>query len=440
MRINKLKLQNFRCYENLEIDFDKELTVVVGFNGKGKTAIFDALVIALAPYLEQFGEKGRRIEYRDVRRIPRYKEDGMHIASMENQYPVRVQAACTLANGTQIASSRCLDEDGRRGGDASALSAYGGMLAGSVDRDEETLLPVLGYYGTQRIWIDSRLMTHIDKSLAERIWGYDECLEPSSSYSSFGTWFEHITKCAQEHEEHGGDCHSDYHMVKQAVQNAVNASLASTGFGGIYYNYELDSFVVSHPDIGEMLVDSLSDGFRSVISMVADLAYRMVRLNPFLGERAVLDTPGIVLIDEIDMHLHPLWQQTVLGDLRNAFPKLQFVVTTHSPQVLSSVPASSIRVLSWGKQFEGVRHVAFSLGAESDQILRQIQNVSSRPKGLAIVRDLEHYLELVSEDKWDTEEALNLRKKLDEWSRGYEPALLRADMDIRLRQFRRRRP
>lgn len=59
------------------------------------------------------------------------------------------------------------------------------------------------------------------------------------------------------------------------------------------------------------------------------------------------------------MHLHPLWQQTVLLDLQKTFPMVQFVVTTHSAQVLSSVPAESIRVLAWGKQFEGVRHVDF---------------------------------------------------------------------------------
>ena len=91
-----------------------------------------------------------------------------------------------------------------------------------------------------------------------------------------------------------------------------------------------------------MVVDDLSDGFRSILSMVADLAYRMVRLNPQLGAQAVVATPGVVLIDEIDMHLHPLWQQTVLLDMQRAFPKVQFIVTTHSPQVLSSVPAESV--------------------------------------------------------------------------------------------------
>lgn len=191
--------------------------------------------------------------------------------------------------------------------------------------------------------------------------------------------------------------------------------------------------------MGELIVDDLSDGSRCIISMAADLAYRMVRLNPFLGERSVIDTPGVVLIDEVDMHLHPSWQQTILLDLQQAFPNIQFIVTTHSPQVLSSVPAETIRILVWGKNFEGIKLVDFSLGAESTQLLQEIQNVSTRIGALPIVQDLKRYLELISKDQWDTEEALELRKKLDAWAKGHEPALLRADMDIRLRKFRRKR-
>ena len=297
---------------------------------------------------------------------------------------------------------------------------------------------MLAYYGTQRIWVDSKLMTNFHKSLMERNVGYEECLEPSSSYSTFGKWFEYVTKCAQSEQQYSAEVKRNV-MLKNAIQNAVDVCLESTGLRDLYYNYRLKCFVVIHPDMGEMVVDELSDGFRSIISMVADLAYRMARLNPQLREDAVTKTPGLVLIDEVEMHLHPLWQQTVLLDLQKTFPMVQFVVTTHSAQVLSSVPTESIRVLAWGKQFEGVRHVDFSLGANSYQLLQDIQNVSPRPQALPIVQDLKRYLQLVSEDAWDTPEALELRKKLDKWSKGKEPALLRADMDIRMRQFRRRR-
>lgn len=114
-------------------------------------------------------------------------------------------------------------------------------------------------------------------------------------------------------------------------------------------------------------------------------------------------------------------------------------MTTHSPQVLSTVPAEAIRILRWDNNLINIDKPAFSLGAESFQLLKDIQNVDTRPQALPIVKDLYRYLMLVSEDKWDTDEARELRKRLDEWSKGCEPALVRADTEIRMKSFRRKK-
>lgn len=438
MRVDRLKLKNFRCYSELNIDFDSKLTVIVGENGRGKTAIFDALSIALEPYLHTFHVQGRNIVQKDVRRVPVYAEDGIHIARMENKYPVAIQLeGCAL--NKKMSCTRILQQDGTRIDEAEDLLSNGERLCAEMKQHHATLLPAFAYYGTSRIWVDSNLMNTYDNSLDDRNTGYEECLEPSSSYNTFGKWYRSVMQSLENDKLPDDDNKQTCLLVRDAVQQAIDACLASTGLHDLYYNFKLDAFVVSHPDTGEMIVDDLSDGFRSILSMVADLAYRMVRLNPFLGRRAILDTPGIVLIDEIDMHLHPSWQQTVLLDLQKAFPKVQFIVTTHSPQVLGSVPPDSIRVLEWEKEFVGVRRVNFSLGATSYQILQDIQNVQPRSEKLPIVQHLKRYLELVSEDKWDSEEAKTLRKQLDLWAHGNEPALIRADMDIRMRQFRRKR-
>lgn len=437
MRVDRLKLKNFRCYSELNIDFDSKLTVIVGENGRGKTAIFDALAIALEPYLHTFHVQGRNIVQKDVRRVPVYAEDGIHIARMENKYPVAIQLeGCAL--NKKMSCTRILQQDGTRIDEAEDLLSNGERLCAEMKQHHATLLPAFAYYGTSRIWVDSNLMNTYDNSLDDRNTGYEECLEPSSSYNTFGKWYRSVMQSLENDKLPDDDNKQTCLLVRDAVQQAIDACLASTGLHDLYYNFKLDAFVVSHPDTGEMIVDDLSDGFRSILSMVADLAYRMVRLNPFLGRRAILDTPGIVLIDEIDMHLHPSWQQTVLLDLQKAFPKVQFIVTTHSPQVLGSVLPDSIRVLEWEKEFVGVRRVNFSLGATSYQILQDIQNVQPRSEKLPIVQHLKRYLELVSEDKWDSEEAKTLRKQLDLWAHGNEPALIRADMDIRMRQFRRK--
>ncbi len=342
MRIDRLKLKNFRCYDELDIDFDPKLTVIVGENGKGKTAVFDALAIALEPYLRAFAVPGRTILPKDVRRVPVYGKDGKHIERMESKYPVEVRLEGE-ALGRKLSCTRVLSAEGELQEDACDLLDNGAELRQAAARHEQVLFPAFAYYGTSRIWVDSSLMAHYDKSLEAREVGYEECLEPSSSYNTFGKWFEHVSRCALEESQQGERDIQRNLLIKKAIQQAVDACMSSMGLHDLYYNFKLKTFVVSHPVTGEMVVDDLSDGFRSVLSMVADLAYRMVRLNPHLGERAVVDTPGLVLIDEIDMHLHPLWQQTVLLDLQKAFPLVQFVVTTHSPQVLGSVPADSIR-------------------------------------------------------------------------------------------------
>ena len=91
MQIERLRLKNFRCYDELDIDFEPRLTVIVGENGKGKTAIFDALAIALEPYLRSFDASGRQITPQDVRRVPVYKKDMRHIDGMECHYPVEIK-------------------------------------------------------------------------------------------------------------------------------------------------------------------------------------------------------------------------------------------------------------------------------------------------------------------------------------------------------------
>lgn len=422
MHIQKLELQNFRCYKQLEIDFEKKLTVIVGENGRGKTAIFDGVAIGLESYLAAFKKQTYHITAKDVHRAPIHDAQ-QRLIGMETRLPVGLKLEVVAYNHSYYCQ-KCYDEKGEHILE-DTLGNLGTALAGTNDKT----LPVLAYYGTSRLWQDSDLLIDKHKSLEDRAVGYEECLEPSASFNTFGKWLEHIS------QQDG----LIYKMIQTAILNAVDSCLKSTGLHGLYYNSQLKALVINHPDMGEQLVSDLSDGVRTIISIAVDIAYRMIRLNSHLGNRVILDTPGVVFIDEIDMHLHPLWQQFIIHDLQTTFPSVQFIVTTHSPQVLSTVPPEAIRILVWDKDFKGVFNTDFSLGAESNQLLQDIQNVNTRPKELPIVKKLDRYLELVTQDKWDTEEALKLRQELDAWSKGREPLLVKADMDIRMRQFRRSR-
>lgn len=124
----------------------------------------------------------------------------------------------------------------------------------------------------------------------------------------------------------------------------------------------------------------LSDGYKTVIAMVMDIASRMVEANPDLGVEA-LESPGIVLIDEIELHLHPSWQQRIIPDLQRTFPNVQFICTTHSPQVLSTVKQESIRVITEeGSILTGEEVGVKTFGAQSYFILEDLMNVSPNPR------------------------------------------------------------
>ena len=450
MYVSKIRMQNFRCYTDFTMQFSPKVTVIVAENGRGKTAILDGLAITMAPYLAAFpGIKARNFQPNDVRMVvdvPQTQKDELQIKRMKYLLPVVLETEVKADDGKAYSWKRELKSVKGKTSSASAkfVSDYGKRIADELNQpgDQDIILPVLGYYGTSRMWNDSSLLKRKKVDLS-RSSGYVECLEPSGSYNTFAQWFRYATESALEYDhiiaEKKLNKKNPYREILNAINKAIVTCIQSMGWTDLKYSFAAQNLLICHPEKGELPLEAMSDGARSVISMAADIAYRMARLNPDMGEDVTLKTSGVVLIDEVDMHLHPSWQQTVVNDLVKAFPKVQFIVTTHSPQVLTSVPAECIRILHWDNDLVDIEEPTFSLGAESSQLLRDIQHVESRPGSLPIVQALQRYLQLVNEDKWDSEEALALRETLDRWSQGREPALVRADMDIRVRNFRRKK-
>ena len=449
MYVSKIRMQNFRCYTDFTMRFSPGVTVIVAENGKGKTAILDGLAITMAPYLAAFpGIKARNFQSNDVRMVldAPAAQEALQVRRMKYLLPVVLETEVMADDGKAYSWKRELKTVKGKTSSVSAkfVSDYGRKVAEALNQpgDEKIILPVLGYYGTSRMWNDSTLLKRKNVDLS-RSSGYVECLEPSGSYNTFAQWFRYATESALEYDhviaEKNLKTKNPYRVILNAINKAIITCIQSMGWTDLKYSFAAQNLLICHPEMGELPLEAMSDGARSVISMAADIAYRMARLNPDMGEEVTLKTSGVILIDEVDMHLHPSWQQTVVNDLVKAFPKVQFIVTTHSPQVLTSVPAESIRILHWDNDLVDIEEPTFSLGAESSQLLRDIQHVETRPASLPIVQTLQRYLQLVNEDKWDSEEALSLRKTLDQWSQGREPALLRADMDIRVRNYRRKK-
>ena len=443
MKIKSIEIDNFRCFKKMETTFEDDLTVFVARNGQGKSSVLDAIKILLWPYVSGFdlGKQTNEPTGIEVCDILRQKTAA---GNMEPVLPASIRARLTLhAKGSPISDKRYRDSIDRRtrtkdGLGTSELKKKAAALQKNIFSEklgEDIQLPIVAYYGTGRLWNMRKLMSDArDDNSLSRTFGYRGCLDPSSTFKYFAEWYTQIFKSYRDAQiialekniANSEEVEKRLIPIK-VVQRCINAVMTElTGWKDIRYSTQENTLTLSHETLGELNVDQLSDGIRNVFAVVADIAYRCLLLNPALGERAAQETSGIVLIDEVDMHLHPAWQQTILADLKKAFPKIQFIVTTHSPQVLSSIEPHNIRLLDNGRciPYEGSTY-----GAESSRILEEVFGISLRAD-TAAKTDLDAYLKLIQNGDYGSPKARELRAQLDKWLYG-DPILDSADMLIR---------
>lgn len=243
----------------------------------------------------------------------------------------------------------------------------------------EHSLPVLAYYGTGRLWVQKRGVTRPDREKLSRMAGYRACLEFASDHKLFERWMEDMTL---DWIQRVGMAQADGlspstvqtpHL--DAIRSAVFALLEDSR--QFFFSIGRRELVIGMADGSTLPYSALSDGQRSLIMLAADLAWRCVQLNPILGAEAPAKTEGVVLIDEIELHLHPQWQRRVLGQLHRVFPKVQFVITTHSPQVVSTAAPSWLRVIYPDGRWHGVD---YTRGRDSNALLRDVFGTLSRPE------------------------------------------------------------
>jgi hypothetical protein len=191
-------------------------------------------------------------------------------------------------------------------------------------------LPLLLYYGAGRLW-DVHRDSNTEKP-GSQLDAYRYCLDPKSDQNAFEKWFKKLALSEIQKKRPV----SAMDAVKAAVLNCI------PGAHDFYHDIDEDCIMIKLEKEGLVPFDCLSAGYRNMVAMVADIAHRAARLNPHHEANAAKETAGVVLIDEIDLHLHPKWQRRVVSDLKSAFPRLQFVATTHSPFILQSLVAGEV--------------------------------------------------------------------------------------------------
>lgn len=441
--LQRIELLNYRCFRQLTVNFDERLTVLSARNGAGKTAVLDAIAVAFGTFVGSFYTgKGHGIETSDVRlRVTNPK-----LREMEPQYPAVILAKGEI-DGQSIEWARCINtpKSSTTIKEARLLTVIGKRMQAAVSAEQPVILPLVAYYGTGRLWNQKKVTTKKigDSEFYSRTSGYQDCLDPASSYKLFKDWFVYAAKGdfdsrTRQRERLGSESvetETSHSRLIAAIREAVDVCLRIAGWHNLHYSFFHQEVVMEHPVHGILEVNQLSDGVRNMIALVADIAYRMVRLNSGFGRDAVRQTPGLVLIDEIDMHLHPEWQQIVLSNITAAFPKLQFVVTTHSPQVLSTVKREQVRLLSENIAGEAVAAIpeARTYGRSNADVLEAVMAVSPEP----VVPEsdaLNQYRALIEQGDWRSEEVKELRRKLSAILGEDYPFLVQADMIIRRRE------
>ncbi len=329
MRITSLCLKNVRLFGNEQqiINFDnsKNITILLGNNGCGKSTILDTASVLLSPFVGSFPGNSTK----------NFKESDVHIKS-NNTLADYLQASMTLQNdGHTFTISRP-----RKGltnapqSEIKEIKSYAESLKKRISDNESVNLPILAYYGTGRGQIKApERKRGFQKVFAQ--WDcYNTALEASTDFKRFFAWYDMMEdeeRREREHQRNFSYTSPILSSVRQAIENFVAPK---------YKNPHIDihplRFVLEEckgQETRELRLEQFSDGYKIIIAMVADIASRMAEGNP-TAENPLLGS-GIILIDEIDLHLHPTWQRSILRKLHEVFPSVQFIVTTHSPIILS---------------------------------------------------------------------------------------------------------
>ena len=410
-QFREIDLNSYRCFDWLTLPIEEDTTVLFAENGGGKTALLTALATGLAA----FQPGARKPVKLDARRDPRMRtlnEKGQR----EPTGHCRIEWTAAVGETKSVTWSTAV------------RSAY----AGTTTYRREILealepvwvsgnsWPLFAWYGVDRLGRQRGRRRKVERT-GDRWEAYDHSLDPNLDEALLLQWLQDemlgdVVRRRQEEPERFFDA---------AVMDATVR--ATPGVTNAWYDPAEQGPKVRFEDGHVASWSELSDGYHAFIALVADIARRAVMLNAFDGAAAPARAEGVVLIDELDLHLHPRWQRVALPGLRRAFPRLQFVVTTHSPQVLSSAENRQVRRLVDGRLQEGQ---VFVEGRDTNAILREHMNTEDRDREGA--RELQTLHDLI--DKGHSEEAEELYKKLLARWGDLDPDLIEAKVLLDLEE------
>lgn len=285
MHIQKLVLKNFRCFENLDIKLHPNLAVIVGANGSGKTSIMEGAAIAVSTiFVKMDGLYSRRIDKNQVR-LKAFSVGSTK--DVQPQYPVTVQAEAMTKSGVKKWERSLNKLNGSTTiGNAKDMIDLGIQFQKHLrEGDTKLILPVIAYYGTGRLWDYHREKQSDVFETNNRMNGYMDCVDGTANIKLMMNWFAKMTVRKYQNQELGLEGIPELEAVYAAMETCYK-KITGNDEVKMQYNVGTKELEVAYRDeSGELMripINQLSDGYKSTISLVADIAYRMAALNPQL--------------------------------------------------------------------------------------------------------------------------------------------------------------
>ncbi len=357
-RIKELTVTNYRKFEQKTFQLNPTMNVFAGKNGSGKTAALEAAVVMMGAYLSAyktyvpsqyvFNLSGDPENGDAHKKVLTSQQEDVLTAGGVAQYPCKV--SCTAIWGeesNEISFQRIIEKEGSRtkfngkNPIQPKVVEWEEAISKADHSDEASILPLVLYLSSARLWNENNSTKK--KSLYGRTEAFNHCLDKKHGAELAFGYIRKFKNIAVEERE--GKSFPAYDAILDAINEAFGDEL-SPGERVIFSTrYERDIVALQMKDGTVVPFTSLSDGYRNVIKIIVDIATRMCILNPYQKENVLKNTPGIVVIDEIDLSLHPTWQRKIIGILKELFPRIQFICATHSPFIIQSLEEGELITL-----------------------------------------------------------------------------------------------
>jgi len=438
MHIQQVKIKNFRCFDGLTVNLNPDVNIFVGNNGSGKSAVLDAIAAAMYPYVIEL-QYAIDPDFATLHKPIIFQRD---LQKKSNNQPVAITAEFSVVTTDfprwEVTYSRGITHNDDEGLNIftdeyptnpcifteSHLNATNKLLV-SLKNNPETQLSVIAYYKANRNLTNLTNIKILSSQSFDRFDALKNSFNAITNFTDIAKWF--FLREIQELIE--GKKRKDINFEftdLQQIRKAISTIIAPNA--RVYFS-QADSaklMVEWETKTGEKIelsINQLSSGYRNMLALVMDFARRLAQANPQMENP--LEAEAVLMIDELDLHLHPTWQQKIIPDLRKVFPNTQIIATTHSPEIVTTVERHQVKIL---EDYQIKECPSPTRGMKSSDIVRYVLGLDNLRPDTEESRTLTALFEAIDND--NLEEAKRLREKLQEWEQ-FDPDMTRADMQIR---------